>query len=87
MTEREKTELLAYLVNELMRLDDDIVDRRNALYRHENYISYHYELAEAVIRQKAFKKFSQDVLALLGLRVGESESIENDDYLDRKTES
>lgn len=72
MTEREKTELLAYLVNEMMRLDDDIVDRRNALVRHENYISYHYELAEALIRQRAFKKFSQDVLDLLGLRFGDT---------------
>ena len=85
MTEREKTELLAYMVNELMRLDDDIIDRRNALYKHENYISYHYELAESIIRQKAFKKFSQDVLALLGLRVGEDSSLEGD-YLNKKTE-
>lgn len=85
MTEREKTELLAYMVNELMRLDDDIIDRRNALYKHENYISYHYELAESIIRQKAFKKFSQDVLALLGLRFEDDSSLEND-YLNRKSE-
>lgn len=85
MTEREKTELLAYMVNELMRLDDDIIDRRNALYKHENYVSYHYELAESIIRQKAFKKFSQDVLSLLGLWFGESASLE-DDYLNKKTE-
>lgn len=85
MTEREKTELLAYMVNELIRLEDDIVDRRNALYKHENYISYHYELAEAIIRQKAFRKFSQDVLALLGLRFGEDSSVEGD-YLSKKTE-
>lgn len=74
MTEREKTELLAYMVNELMRLDDDIVDRRNALYKHENCVSYHYELAEAIIKQKYFKKFSRDVLALLRLQFGEEET-------------
>ena len=71
MTEQEKTRLLAYMVNEMMRLDDDIVDRRNALYKHDDCIAYHYELAEAIIRQKAFKKFSQDVLALLRLGFGE----------------
>ncbi len=77
MTEHEETKLLAYMVNEMMRLDDDIIDRRNALYKHENCIGYHYELAEAIIRQKAFKKFSQDVLALLGLGFCDDENKNN----------
>lgn len=74
MTEHENERLLAYLLNEMMRLEDDVIDRRNALMRHENYISYHYELAEALIRQRAFRKFSQDVLKVLKLEIDASDS-------------
>lgn len=67
MTEREKEKLLAYLLNEMIRLEDDVIDRRNAVVKHENYVVYHYELATALIRQQVFKKISQDVLQILGL--------------------
>ncbi|MBR1555647.1 MAG: hypothetical protein IJ644_09705 [Oscillospiraceae bacterium] len=74
MTERENEKLLAYLLNEMMRLEDDVIDRRNALMRYENYITYHYELAEALIRQRAFRKFSQDILKLLKLEIDTSDN-------------
>ena len=77
MTEHENEKLLAYLLNEMMRLEDDVIDRRNALMRHENYIAYHYELAEALIRQRAFRKFSQDILKLLRLEIDTSGNTED----------
>lgn len=68
MTENEKLMLLAYLLNEGIRLEDDVIDRRNACLRHETYEPYYFELTIALIRQKAFRKFSEDIMQLLGLR-------------------
>lgn len=71
MTEKERERLLAYLVNKIIRLDNDVTDRRNAMYRHENYVTYYFELAEALIRQRAFREFSEDVLKILHLHSGD----------------
>lgn len=71
MTEREKERLLAYLVNKMIRLDNDVIDRRNAMFRHEDYVTYYFELATALIRQRAFREFSEDVLEILHLRFGD----------------
>lgn len=65
MTEQEKERLLAYLVNKMIRLDNDVIDRRNVMFRHENYVAYYFELAAALIRQRAFKEFSEEVLKIL----------------------
>lgn len=65
MTEQEKERLLAYLVNKMIRLDNDVVDRRNAMFRHESYVMYYFELAVALIRQRAFREFSEDILKIL----------------------
>lgn len=76
MTEREKEKLLAYLLNKTIRLDNEVIDRRNAMFRHEGYIIYYFELMIALIRQKAFREFSEDVLELLGLRFGDTSDYE-----------
>lgn len=67
MTENEKLLLVSYLMNESFRLENDVVDRRNACMKHETYEPYYIELTAALIRQKAFRKFSEDVMELLGL--------------------
>lgn len=67
MTEQEKERLLAYLVNKMIRLDNDVIDRRNAMVRHEDYVNYYFELAIALIIQRAFREFSEDVLKILRL--------------------
>lgn len=79
MTEQEKERLLAYLLNKTIRLDNDVIDRRNAMYRHENYVTYYFELAEALIRQRAFREFSEDVLKILHLHFGDSDTDRRDD--------
>lgn len=79
MTEKEKERLLAYLVNKLIRLDNDVVDRRNAMFRHENYVTYYFELAEALIRQRAFREFSEDVLKILRLHFGDVHADQSDE--------
>lgn len=71
MTEKEKERLLAYLVNQMIRLDNDVTDRRNAMFRHESYVTYYFELATALIRQRAFREFSEDVLKILRLHSGD----------------
>lgn len=68
MTENEKLLLVTYLMNESFRLENDVIDRRNACMRHETYEPYYIELTFALIRQKAFRKFSEDIMQLLGLR-------------------
>lgn len=67
MTEQKEEKLLAYIINEMIRLESEVIDRQNAVTKHGNYADYHYELAVALIRQKAFRKFSRDVLQILGL--------------------
>lgn len=65
MTEQEKERLLVYICNKMIRLDNEVIDRRNAMFRHENYVIYYFELASALIRQRAFKEFSEEVLKIL----------------------
>lgn len=79
MTEKEKERLLAYLVNKIIRLDNDVIDRRNAMFRHESYVTYYFELAEALIRQRAFREFSEDVLKILRLRSDDVLADRNDE--------
>lgn len=67
MTEQEERILLAYLLNKTIQLDNDVVDRRNAMFRHESYVTYYFELATALIRQRAFREFSEDILKILRL--------------------
>lgn len=78
MTEQERERLLAYLVNQMIRLDNDVIDRRNAMIRHENYVDYYFELATALTRQRAFHEFSEDVLKILRLHSGDSDADQTD---------
>lgn len=78
MTEQEEKRLLAYLLNKMIRLDNDVVDRRNAMYRHEDYVTYYFEIAEALIRQRAFREFSEDVLKILHLHFEDSDADQRD---------
>lgn len=82
MTEQEEKRLLAYLVNKMIRLDNDVIDRRNAMIRHENHVTYYFELAEALIRQRAFHEFSEDVLKILRLHPDEDADQCADDQIE-----
>lgn len=79
MTEKETERLLAYLVNKIIQLDNDVVDRRNAMLRHEDYVTYYFELAMALIRQRAFREFSEDVLKILRLHSDDVLADQNDE--------
>lgn len=68
MTENEKLLLLAYLINEGIRLENEVIDKRNVSLRHETYEPYYFELVIALVKQKAFRKFEADIMELLGLR-------------------
>lgn len=81
MTEKEKERVLAYLVNRIIQCENDVIDRRNAMLRHEDYVTYYFELASALIRQRAFREFSEDVLKILHLHFGDVDADQSDDEL------
>lgn len=78
MTEKERERLLAYMVNRMIRCDNDVTDRRNAMFRNEDYVTYYFELATALIRQRAFREFSEDVLKILHLHFGDVATDQDD---------
>lgn len=64
MTESEKELLLAYLVNQGLRYDNDVICYRAALYRDCSAYTA-ASLLCAVIRKQVFDKTLQDICALL----------------------
>lgn len=67
MTEREKEKLLAYLLNELIRLESDMIDCQNRVrWRKPDEVDC-LECMLAINRLKTFKDFSKAVMMLLAL--------------------
>lgn len=72
MTEREKERLLAYIVNELIRLENRVIDCQRAFAKYSTYEMYCYELFSSMIELHTFQKISADILEILGLSVGDT---------------
>lgn len=71
MTEREKEKLFAYLANELIRMENDVIDCQNQVrWRRPDEVDC-LECMLAVTRLKAFKEFSAAVTAILSLNLDE----------------
>lgn len=67
MTEKEKELLLSWIVNESLRLDDDLVELRNRVRFRRVDVSDCVELALMLQRVEDFREFSVIVLRLLHL--------------------
>lgn len=69
MTEKEKEMLLAWLVNEDLRLDNEIIELQSRLRFRPVGVGDCFELALAKQRREDFTEFALTVLRLLRLEV------------------
>ena len=74
MNRKEQEILLAYLTNELIRLENDVTDCQNRMrWRRPDEVDC-IETVIAIARLNAFKEFQSAVLAILSLDLGKAKA-------------